>query len=214
MELSTSKIWTYLKSGRQNPICSTKNSVPLLMEMATCFASPCASPVRGLLALFLLGGRKVWEAWEGRALGRPLLSPVFLLGGRKVWEPGRGRLWVQSYPYIQTSPFSRVFARWPEEGVGSLGGAGFGYRVIPFQTSPFSRVFARWPEGAGSVGAGLGYRVIPFPDLSFLACFCSVAESVGSLGGAGFGYRVICFQASLTCLSLRKTREKEESGKG
>ena len=152
------------------------------MEMATCFASPRASPVRGLLALFLLGGRKVWEAWEGRALGRPLLSPVFLLGGRKVWEPGRGRLWVQSYAYIQTSPFSRVFAR--------------------------------WPEGAGSVGAGLGYRVIPFPDLSFLACFCSVAESVGSLGGTGFGYRVICFQASLTCLSLRKTREKEESGKG
>ena len=184
------------------------------MEMATCFASPRASPVRGLLALFLLGGRKVWEAWEGRALGRPLLSPVFLVGGRKVWEPGRGRLWVQSYPYIQTSPFSRVFARWPEDGVGSLGGAGCGYRVIPFQTSPFSRVFARWPEGAGSVGAGLGYRVIPFPDLSFLACFCSVVESVGSLGGAGFGYRVICFQASLTCLSLRKTREKEESGKG
>ena len=138
MELSTSKIWTYLKSGRQNPICSTKNSVPLLMEMATCFASPRASPVRGLLALFLLGGRK-------------------------VWEPGRGRLWVQSYPYIQTSPFSRVFARWPEEGVGSLGGAGFGYRVIPFQTSPFSRVFARWPEGAGSVGAGLGYTIQSYP---------------------------------------------------
>ena len=155
------------------------------MEMATCFASPRASPVRGLLALFLLGGRKVWEAWEGRALGRPLLSPVFLLGGRKVWEPGRGRLWVQSYPYIQTSPFSRVFARWPEEGVGSLGGAGFGYRVIPFQTSPFSRVFARWPEGAGSVGAGLGYKVIPFPDLSFLACFCSVAGKCGKPGRGG-----------------------------
>ena len=70
------------------------------------------------------------------------------------------------------------------------------------------KVRETWERALGTV------LVIPFPDLSFLACFCSVAESVGRLGGAGFAYRVICFQASLTCLSLRKTREKEESGKG
>ena len=89
------------------------------MEMATCFASPRASPVRGLLALFLLGGRKVWEAWEGRALGRPLLSPVFLLGG-----------------FLPC--FCSVAGR-----CGNLGGAGFGYRVIPISRPLLSPVFLR-----------------------------------------------------------------------
>ena len=168
MELSTSKIWTYLKSGRQNPICSTKNSVPLLMEMATCFASPRASPVRGLLALFLLGGRK-------------------------VWEPGRGRLWVQSYPYIQTSPFSRVFARWPE-GAGSVG-AGLGYKVIPFPDLSFLACFCSVAGKCGKPGrGGLWVQSYLFPGLPHLSV---IAQNTGK-GGVWKG--VTLWNSLPTCL--------------
>ena len=122
------------------------------MEMATCFASPRASPVRGLLALFLLGGRKVWEAWEGRALGRPLLSPVFLLGGRKVWEPGRGRLWVQSYSLYPDLSFLPGFCAVAGRRCGKPG------------------------------RGGLWVQSYPFPGLSFLPCFCAMAGRCGKRG--------------------------------
>ena len=82
---------------------------------------------------------------------------------------GDGHLFCFSTRFSRAWLAGIVFARWPE-GVGSLGGAGFG------QTSPFSRVFARWPEGVGTwEGPALGTELSLYPDLSFLPCFCAVA---------------------------------------
>ena len=77
--------------------------------------------------------------------------------------------------------------------MGSLGGAGFGYRVIPFQTSPFSRVFARWPEGAGNVGAGLGYSLsYPFSRPLLSHMFLLGGGKCGKAGRGG-----LCVQSYL-----------------